>query len=48
MGTGTGNKPMEVMENDVVIYEPLVAVEVEVDGEKFDLIDSGNVIHIEA
>lgn len=47
MGTGTGNKPMEVVEGDVVLYEPLVAVEIDIDGEKFDLIDSVNVIQIE-
>lgn len=47
IGTGTGNKPMEVVEGDVVLYEPLVAVEIDIEGEKFDLIDSVNVIQIE-
>lgn len=46
MGVGTKNKPMEVVVGDVVQYEPLSAVEIDIEGEKFDLIDSANVIHI--
>jgi len=46
VGPGTGNKPMEVVEGDVITYESLSAVEIEIGNEKLDLIDSSNIIHI--
>lgn len=46
-GAGTKNRPMEVNEGDVILYEPLNSMTVELEEGDFDLIDSSNVIHIE-
>lgn len=45
-GSGTLNKPMEVSKDEIILYDSLAVVPVEIDGDNFDLIDSSEIIHI--
>lgn len=46
-GTGTAGKPMEVKKGDTVTYESLVAIEIELDGKPFDIIDTDHCLWID-
>ena len=45
-GTGTPEKPMEVKPGDTVYYSVHSAREVDIEGEKFHLIDSNDCLYI--
>jgi hypothetical protein len=37
---------MEVSKDEIILYDSLAVVPVEIDGDNFDLIDSSEIIHI--